>query len=55
MRVLTPHNELEVLLSDDLMMRRFHAFQSWPGETGQLMGIATRTLAWELFVRSKTL
>ena len=30
-------------------------FQSWLGETGQLMGIATRTLAWELFVRSKNL
>ena len=29
-------------------------FQSWRGETGQLMGISTRTLAWELFVRSKT-
>ena len=24
-------------------------FQSWPGETGQLMSIATRTLAWEVF------
>ena len=27
-------------------------FQSWPGETGQLMGIAARTTAWEVFYKS---
>ena len=54
MRVPIPHEHLRVLrVFDDLFSYGDPMFyQSSPGQTDQLMGITTRTLAWEMFYGS---
>ena len=54
MRVPIPHKHLRVLrVPADLFSYGDPMFYQWsPGETGQFMGITTRTFALEVFYRS---